>query len=98
MSRSTIAAGVRCSTLMMLAGLAASCAQAGVVYNQTADYPSGYNALTSQSQATGGSYESYDNFSMSSAHTVLAITFQGFYWNPQGPSFNPPAVPPLQNL
>jgi len=83
---------------MLLAGLAGTPCQAAVIYSQSGDYPSGFNALTSQSQATGGSYEAYDNFAMSTAHTVAAMSFQGFYWNPTGPTVNPPALPPLQNL
>src|SRR5262245_32788627 len=80
----------------------AATADAGLIYNQTADYPSNFNALTSQSQATGGKFESYDNFTIAGGGagsvSVAAVTFQGFYWNPTGPTVNPPALPPLQNL
>jgi len=73
-------------------------AQAAIVYSQTADYPSSYNALTSQSQGSGGGYEAYDSFNLSAAATVKAVTFQGFYWNPNGPALNPPPLPGTQDL
>jgi hypothetical protein len=75
--------------------------QAAVVYSQTADFPGAFNALTSQSQASGGAFEVYDSFnltSVSSATTIRSVTFQGLYWNPNGPGLNPPPLPSPQNL
>jgi hypothetical protein len=89
--------------------LAASClgllmvvpAQAGIVYSQTADFPNNFNALTSQSQASGGNFEAYDSFNLTTVSgptTIKSVTFQGFYWNPNGPGLNPPPLPTTQNL
>lgn len=84
----------------LLGVLSAAPVQAALVYTQGSDYPNGYNALTSQSQLSGGVYEAFDNFQVTGSGSVNieAITFQGIYWNPQGPQFNPVALPSPQNL
>lgn len=73
---------------IMIAGSAQG--QAGVViYNQTSNYPSNFNAITSQSQATGGNYQSYDNFTLGTGASIGSLTFQGFFWDPRSQSVNP---------
>jgi len=64
--------------------------KAGVVYNQSSDYPNNYNALTSQNQASGAGYQTFDNFSLTITDTIKSITWQGIYFNPNG-STTPPA-------
>lgn len=78
---------LRC--LLALIALIPAVSQAGVLYSQTSSYPGGFNALTSQDQASGASYQSYDNFALAGTATVKSITWQGFYWNPRGSAFNP---------
>lgn len=74
-------------------------AQAGVIYSQTSDYPSNYTALTSQSQASGANYQTYDNFAVTSiispTDVIDALTWQGIYFDTRGPGFNPPPNPNL---
>ena len=64
MIRLTLPAAVRLFLVAALA-LVTSRAQAGIVYNQISDFPGPFNALTSQSQGTGGSFQTYDNFTLS---------------------------------
>jgi len=76
-------------TAALLALLTAD-ANAGVIYNQSSDYPNSYSALTSQNQASGANYQTFDNFSLTSTDTIRSITWQGIYWDPRGQAFNPP--------
>ncbi len=82
---------VRSPWMLTLVVLFPAASHAGVLYTQTSSYPGNFNALTSQNQASGANYQSYDNFSLVSTGTVQSITWQGFYWDPRGSAFNPPA-------
>jgi len=64
--------------------------EAGILpYVQNSDYPNNFNAITSQSQGTGGNYQSFDNFTLTSAGAINSITWQGFFWDPRGQFYNP---------
>ncbi len=72
---------------------AATRVQAGILpYVQTSDYPNNFNAITSQSQATGGNYQSFDNFTVTTTGTIESLSWQGFFWNPTSQFFNPVTV------
>jgi hypothetical protein len=57
---------------------------AGLLYNQPSDYPNFFTALTSQNQASGASFQSFDDFTLSSTGTIESITWQGLYCNFNG--------------
>src|SRR5262245_20309997 len=66
---------------------------AAIVYNQPSQFPGLFNAITSQSQASGGQFQSFDNFTLTSTEEIESVAWQGFFWNPRGPSFNPVTNP-----
>jgi hypothetical protein len=68
--------------------LGAARSHAGILYSQSSTYPGSINATTSQSQGTGGSFQSWDNFSVSTAGSVASLSWQGLFFDPTN-SINP---------
>src|SRR5262245_43465517 len=65
--RKSSATGIAGCVLMTAALLGATRCQAGILpYVQASNYPNSFNAITSQSQANGGNYQSFDNFTTGS--------------------------------
>lgn len=77
--------------LVTLAAGATAPAHAALIYQQPPQFPGTFNALTSQNQASGADFQAYDNFTLGTTTTIGALTWQGFYWNPNGQAFNPAA-------
>jgi hypothetical protein len=88
----------RLSTAIRVVGLclaiisAGRSAQAGPLpYSQPSQYPNQFNAITSQNEASGANFQSFDDFTLSATGTIESITWQGLYWNFNG---GPNPAPP----
>jgi hypothetical protein len=82
----------------LFAGLPAR-SDADFLVNQPSQYPNPFNGMTSQNAASGASFQSFDNFTLTGSNpvTISSITWQGIYWNPVNPSANPLDFSPPSN-
>ncbi len=95
MKETSLVMTFRCVVGAAVLTLASLRSEAALLVNQPSDYPGSFTAITSQSLASGASYESFDNFTVGSTPAdVLSLTWQGLYWDPRSLSLNPPDSPP----
>jgi hypothetical protein len=81
----SISAGIRVLCLSFaIFGMARSSEAGPVLYSQPSDYPNTCTVLTSQNQASGASYQTFDDFTLGATGTIESITWQGLWCNFNG--------------
>jgi len=74
--------------LMLLHSAGASASP--IVYNQPSVFPGPYFSWTSDRDASGGGFRSYDNFGLSQPTLIDGVNWEGFYLDEITPGNNPP--------
>jgi hypothetical protein len=86
-------AATRLALVSVIVGLtllhAAGACAGPVVYNQPSVFPGSYSAWTSDRDASGSGYRSWDNFSLSQPARIGGVNWQGFYLDSVTPETDP---------